>query len=421
MYPHALRAFASRDFRVLWGAAVVSSSGSQMQLAALGWVVALLTQSATQVALIAFAGVVPLVVLSPVGGSLADRFPRRQLLLVMQSLALAQAVTLWVTWAAGVRSFWLLFVLAGLGGVAAALNAPVWQAYIPTLVPRRDLQNAVMLNSTQFNVAKALGPVMAGVILVDTAGAGWCFLLNAVSFGLVLVALAVIHDPAAGAAPTARERSTFWRDFVDGAAYVRRDPGLRTAIVVNSFTAFVGQPVVPLIPVVALEMYDATALQFGVLAGAFGVGAILGAVLTGWLDGRRVPSGILGVGAAVYAASIVALGVSPTFAFGVVAVVGIGAGFLTVIATNNSAIQHLSSDAMRGRVIGIWLTSYGIFNPLGVLAQGVLADAIGIRTVLVADGVLLAAFFAWMRTSRRLRTLDTDEALRHVAAAPITP
>jgi MFS family permease len=421
MYPHSLRAFASRDFRVLWGAAVVSSSGSQMQLAALGWVVALLTQSATRVGLIAFAGVVPLVLLSPVGGSLADRFPRRQLLLVMQSLALAQAVTLWVTWVAGVRSFWLLFVLAGLGGVTAALNAPVWQAYIPTLVPRRDLQNAVMLNSTQFNVAKALGPVMAGLLLVNTAGAGWCFLLNAVSFGLVLVALAVIRDPAAGSTPPARERSTFWRDFVDGAAYVRRDSGLRTAIIVNSFTAFVGQPVVPLIPVVALEMFDASALQFGVLAGAFGVGAILGAVLTGWLDGRRVPSGILAVGAAVYAASIVALGASPTFAFGVVAVVGIGAGFLTVIATNNSAIQHLSSEAMRGRVIGFWLTSYGIFNPLGVLAQGVLADAIGIRTVLIADGLLLAAFFTWMRASRRLRTLDTDEALRHVAAAPITP
>ena len=168
-------------------------------------------------------------------------------------------------------------------------------------------------------------------------------------------------------------------------------------------------------------MYDATALQFGVLAGAFGVGAIFGAVLTGWLDGRRVPSGILGVGAAVYAVSIVALGASPAFAFGVVAVVGIGAGFLTVIATNNSAIQHLSSDAIRGRVIGIWLTSFGIFNPLGVLAQGVLADAIGIRTVLIIDGVLLGAFFTWMRTSRRLRTLDTDEALRHVAAAPITP
>jgi MFS family permease len=420
VYPHAVRAFASRDFRVLWCAAVVSSSGSHMQLAALGWVVALLTESATKVGLIAFAGVVPLVVLSPVGGSLADRLPRRRLLLVMQTLQLAQAVTLWVTWIAGVRSFWLLFVLAFLGGVTAALTAPVWQAFIPSLVPRRDLQNAVMLNSTQFNVAKALGPVVAGILLVDTAGAGWCFLLNALSFGLVLVALVTIHR--GDAVPEHGTHSGFWRDFVEGARYVRREPGLRTAISVNSFMAFVGQPVVPLLPVVALDMFDASAVQFGVLAGSFGVGAILGAVLTGWLDGRRVPSGILAIGSTVYALSIAALGISPGFAAGIVAVAAMGTGFLTVIATNNSAIQHLSSDDMRGRVVGIWLTSFGIFNPIGVLAQGAIADAVGIRTVLVVDGVLLAAYFTWIRVSGRVRLLDSDEALQHVdATTTITP
>ena len=160
-WPHSLRAFASRDFRLLWLGAVVSSSGSQMQLAALGWVVALLTESATRVGLIAFAGVVPLVVLSPIGGSLADRFPRRKVLLVTQTVQMVQAVTLWATWAAGARSYWLLFALAAVGGATAALNAPVWQAFIPSLVDRRDLPNAVMLNSTQFNISKALGPVAA--------------------------------------------------------------------------------------------------------------------------------------------------------------------------------------------------------------------------------------------------------------------
>jgi MFS family permease len=169
-------------------------------------------------------------------------------------------------------------------------------------------------------------------------------------------------------------------------------------------------------------MFDASAVQFGVLAGSFGVGAILGAVLTGWLDGRRVPSGILAIGSTVYALSIAALGISPGFAAGLVAVAAMGTGFLTVIATNNSAIQHLSSDGMRGRVVGIWLTSFGIFNPIGVLAQGAIADAIGIRTVLVVDGVLLAAYFAWIRVTGRVRLLDSDEALRHVdATATITP
>jgi MFS family permease len=295
----------------------------------------------------------------------------------------------------------------------------VWQAFIPSLVPRRDLQNAVMLNSTQFNVAKALGPVVAGFLLVDTAGAGWCFLLNALSFGLVLIVLVTIHR--GDAVPPHQTRPHFRRDFAEGLRYVRQEPGVRTAIGINSFMAFVGQPVVPLLPVVALEMFDASAVQFGVLAGSFGVGAILGAVLTGWLDGRRLPSGILAIGTTVYAASIVALGISPGFAAGLVAVAAMGAGFLTVIATNNSAIQHLASEAMRGRVVGIWLTTFGIFNPLGVLAQGALADAVGIRTVLVVDGLLLAAFFVWIRTTQRVRLLDSDEALRHVEVSAAMP
>jgi MFS family permease len=420
VYPHGLRALASRDFRALWCAAIVSSSGTQMQLAALGWVVALLTDSATKVGLIAFAGVVPLVVFAPVGGSLADRFPRRSLLLVLQTVQAAQAVTLWITWVSGVRSFWLLFVLALVGGTTAALTAPVWQAYLPSLVPRRDLQNAVMLNSTQFNVAKALGPVVAGVLLVNTAGAGWCFLFNAASFGLVLAVLVTVHRGDARHAPS--RGAGFWRDFVAGARYVRREPGLRTAIGISAFIGFVGQPVVPLLPVVALEMFDASAVEFGVLAGSFGVGAIGGAVLSGWLDGRRVPSGILAIGSTVYAISVVALGISPGFAFGFVAVAAMGAGFLTVVATNNSTIQHLSSDEMRGRVVGIWFTTFGVCNPLGVVLQGVLADAIGIRPVLVIDGVLLASFFAWLRLTHRAGRLDRDEALRHVGdATALTP
>ena len=420
-WPHSLRSFASRDFRLLWLAAIVSSSGTQMQLAALGWVVALLTESAAKVGLIAFAGVIPLVVLSPVGGSFADRFPRRKVLLITQTVQMFQAFVLWGTWVAGLRSFELLFVLAMVGGITAALNAPVWQAFIPSLVPRRNLPNAVMLNSTQFNISKALGPVVAGVLLVNTAGASWCFLLNALSFAFVLVALLSMHGPAAAAASPASTRGGYWSDFREGLAYVRRDPGLRTAIGTNSFLAFVSQPIVPLIPVIALEMFDATAVQYGLLASAFGIGAILGAVILGRLDGRRLPSAILATGLVVYAGFVVALGLAPSFAAGLVALGGVGCGFLMVIATNNSCIQHLSSDAMRGRVMGIWLMSFGLFNPLGVLVQGVLADAIGIRWVLAIDGVLLVLFLVWSVATHRLRRLDTAEATANLNVGPVDP
>ncbi|MFO7590066.1 MAG: MFS transporter, partial [Acidimicrobiia bacterium] len=274
---------------------------------------------------------------------------------------------------------------------------------------------------TQFNISKALGPVAAGILLVDTAGASWCFLVNALSFAFVLVALLAMRGSGPAAAAPSPSRGGYLRDFRDGLAYVRREPGLRTTIGINGFTAFVGQPVVPLIPVVALEMFDASALEYGVLAGALGVGAIVGAVVTGRLDGRRLPSAILTIGFATYACFVIALGLAPGLAVGVVMMAGAGCGFLIMIATNNSCIQHLSSDAMRGRVLAIWLTTFGLCYPLGVLLQGMAADAVGIRSVLIVDGLLLLAFFAWTARSGRLRHLDTEEATANLNVGPVDP
>lgn len=414
-----MRALGSRDYRVFWSAALVSSVGSHMQLAALGWVVAVLTESATKVALVAFGAIIPLVVLSPVAGSLTDRYPRRHLLLATMALQTVQATALFVTWAAGIRSFWLIFALAVVGGVATGLNGPVYQAFVPELVPRRDLPNAVMLNSAQFNVAKALGPIAAGFLLVNTAGAAWCFLLNAVSFGVVMVAVAMIHEGRHP--PPAVHSDGYWQDFVQGTRHVVREPGLRTAIGINAFVAAVGQPLVPLIPVVALELYDADSVQYGVLAGALGAGAICGAVLTARLDGRWMPSRILAFGLFLYAAFTCFVALSGSLDVGLVAITGAGAGFLVVIATNNSSIQGLAREPWRGRVIGIWLTAYGIAYPVGVLVQGLIADAVGVKAVLLADAVILAVGTGVLAVRRTMRAIDTDDAVAALNVGPVDP
>ena len=418
-WPNGLRTLSSRDYRVFWGAALVSSVGSQMQLAALGWVIAVLTGSATKVSLVAFATIIPLVVLSPVAGSLTDRYPRQRLLLVTMAIQTAQATALCILWFAGVREFWLVFLLTLVGGAATGLNGPVLQAFVPELVPRPDLPNAVMLNSAQFNVAKALGPIAAGILLVNTAGASWCFLLNAVSFGGVMLAVASIRGGRFP--PPVTERHGFWRDFVEGVGHVRRHPGLRTAVGVNAFIASVGQPLVPLIPVVALEIYGADSVQFGILAGALGVGAILGAVFTGYLDGRWKPSAILALGLLMYAAFVLGVGVSTSIETGLVAVLGAGAGFLVVIATDNSCIQAFAQEPWRGRVLGIWLTVYGVAYPVGVLVQGILADHIGVQTVLIADAVLLGGGTVALMIRRTLQTLDTEETIANLNVGPVDP
>ena len=419
-WPNGLRALSSRDYRVFWGAALVSSVGSQMQLAALGWVIAVLTGSATKVSLVAFATIIPLVVLSPVAGSLTDRYPRQRLLLATMAIQTAQATALCILWFAGIREFWLVFLLALVGGAATGLNGPVLQAFVPELVPRPDLPNAVMLNSAQFNVAKALGPIAAGILLVNTAGASWCFLLNAVSFAGVMIAVASIRG-GRFPPPSTEPHHGFWRDFVEGVGHVRRHPGLRTAVGVNAFIASVGQPLVPLIPVVALEIYGADSVQFGLLAGALGVGAILGAVLTGSLDGRWKPSAILALGLLMYAAFVFGVGVSTSIETGLVAVLGAGAGFLVVIATDNSCIQAFAKEPWRGRVLGIWLTVYGVAYPVGVLVQGILADHVGVRAVLITDAALLAVGTVALMIRRTMHSLDTEETIASLNVGPVDP
>ncbi len=407
--PNGLRALRSRDYRVFWCAALVSSVGSHMQLAALGWVVAVLTGSAAKVGLVAFATTVPLVVLSPVAGSLTDRIPRRRMLLATLGVQTVQAATLGVTWALGVREYWLIVVLALVGGVGTAFNGPVFQAFVPELVPRADLPNAVMLNSAQFNVAKALGPMAAGVLLVDTVGASWCFLANAVSFGAVMIAVAAIREGRHP--PPVAVHAGFWRDFVEGARHVRRSPGLRTAIGMNCLIAAVGQPLVPLIPVVALRLYHADSVTYGVLAGALGVGAVLGAVVAGRLDGRWRPSRILTWGLFFYAAFTAFVATAGSLGVGLVAVTGAGAGFLVIIAVDNSCIQTLAREPWRGRVIGIWLMCYGLAYPVGVLVQGWLADRIGLRTLLLADAAILTVVTGVLVWRRALRSVDVDAEL----------
>ena len=186
-------AFRSSDFAAFWTGGVISSTGSQMQLAALAWVVAEQTRSGTRTLLLVFLGTIPLVVLSPVGGHLADRFPRRRLMLWTTAVQTVIAFALWWAWMRGAGSYWVLAVFSILGGTAGALNSPAWQALVPELVPRTDLRNAVMLNSAQFNIARATGPAIAGV-MIDGVGNGPVFLANAVSFLAVIVALVCMSE-----------------------------------------------------------------------------------------------------------------------------------------------------------------------------------------------------------------------------------
>ena len=419
--PRALRAFGFRDFRIFWVGALLSSIGSNMQLAALAWVVAVATHSALQVTALAFVTIFPLLVLGPLGGSLADRLPRRRLLLTTQTLLMVQAFALWVVWELGYGQYWVLFGISLAGGIVIALNTPAWQSIVPELVPRSHLQNAITLNSTQFNVSRALGPMVAG-ILIGTVGAGLCFLINALSFLAVIGALVLIQggDDVPEAATAARGSFGLFDGFTESLRYLRDEPGLRVALTVTGIFALLSAPIVQLIPVLSVEVLHIDAEAYGLLLGSFGIGAVGIALVIGTIDQRVLPSRLLGGGLLLTAIAVVGLGVSPGMVVGVVFMVAFGAAYVTVVAINHTAIQSLSEDHIRGRITSLWLMIYGTAFPLGNLLMGIAADAFGVRVVLVTCGALVALALVVLTLRQALPRIDTP-ALEHLLESATAP
>jgi MFS family permease len=403
--PRALRAFRFRDFRRFWFGSLGSSIGNNMQIAALAWVVAVSTRSAIQVTAIAFVTIFPLLVLGPVGGALADRFPRRRLLLVTQALMMVQAFALWGVWEAGYANYWVLFGIALAGGIVFAINTPAWQSIVPQLVPRTHLQNAITLNSTQFNVARAVGPMLAG-LLIAQVGAGWCFLVNALSFLAVLAALLAISSSdvatrtADDAAPGIRE------GFQESLRFLRAEPGLRIALCVTAVFAGLAAPIVQLVPVLSVEVLDIGAESYGLLLGSFGIGAVAMAVVIGTVDQRVLPSRLLTCGLGLAGCAIVGLALSPTVPVGVLWMVAYGGAYVTVASMNMSTIQSLSDDHIRGRITSLWLMTFGTCFPFGTMLMGVAADAFGVRAVFIASGALIGIALLALTARRALAHID---------------
>ncbi|HAS12372.1 MAG TPA: MFS transporter, partial [Acidimicrobiaceae bacterium] len=214
------------DFRRFWIGATISNSGTWMQNVTVPYVLFQLTDSATWVGLASFLQFLPALFMGPLGGTLADRYPRRTVLLVAQSALALAAVGLWLLWSSGVAEPWSITAMVALFGAIAGTSIGAWQAFVSELVPRHLLLNAVTLNSAQFNAARAVGPALGGLVL-GTLGPSWAFGLNALSYVAVLFALATIHPAPVERAPRS---GSVLGDLRETAAYVRNMPGIATCI-----------------------------------------------------------------------------------------------------------------------------------------------------------------------------------------------
>lgn len=396
-FRQGMRAMRHRDFRIFFVGAIISNSGSWLQNLAVPYVLFELTGKAVWVGLAGFAQFIPSFLLAPIGGALADNNDRRKVLLITQTAMAIAAFMLWAVWVLGWHQPALILGIVALTGIFNGLNIPSWQAFVPALVPREDLASAITLNSTQFNAARAIGPALAGVLLA-VAGPSWAFFLNGLSFVAVLGALAMIK-PRPNTTPPAGKRQSIAAGFGEVVRYINRRTGIRISIICAMLVAFFGNPVTQFTVVFVSDVYHAGPRVLGVLAAAVGVGAVLIAPMLSIWDSTVSRATLVRWALPAYALAVIAFGLAPVWPLGLLALLAVGAGFLVVIATTNTAVQMIVADEMRGRVMSVRVMGFMLSFPLGSLVQGALGDLIGPQVTVVLSGsiLLLLAIWLWSR------------------------
>ncbi len=395
-----------RQFALLWAGAFTSNIGTWMETVGVGVLVTTATGQAGWAGLVAAAGFVPTAVLAPIGGALADRLPRRQLLLTTTAVQTVLAGVLTLLAAAGSPSPGVVTLIVLGAGCSLAIGFPSYQALLPDLVPREDLPGAVALSSAQWNLGRVIGPALAGVV-IHFGGYAWAFGVNTVSFFAVIGVLLVLRLPRP--APETMEGSIV-AAIRAGARFVRADPGLRVVVGYMALNTLLAAPFIALVPAFALKVFDNEKAGTAALVTAQGVGAVLMGLSLGALHahfgGRRVLLGVLwGLPLALCAYAF-----APNLPAGVVAIFFVGFLYLGALSSFTTIAQLRSPSHLRGRVLSFLMVLLGSLYPLGSVLQGAIADRVGLRATTAGAGVLMATALFVVRLSRPAvaHALDTE-------------
>jgi MFS family permease len=397
----ALAAFTYRDFRVLWFGAFASTVGTWMQKVAQSWLVLELTGSTFYLGLDDFLGQLPILLFTLVGGVIADRHDRRRLLLGSQYIQMSTAFALAALVFWDVVSIWHILTLSCVVGLAQAFGGPAYQSLVPSLVHRKDLPNAIALNSIQFNLARVFGPLLAGVAMA-TLGAAGCFGVNGLSFFIVIVAimsLGVKHIPQT-------ERKPLLQEMKGGFAYARNEPTIVALTVLAFMTTFLGLPLLTFLPVFARDIFRGEIVVYSQMMAFQGIGAVVGALVVAWL-GRFKHMGLtLLIVQVAFGGVMAAFALSRVFWVSCVLLFFSGAALMVVFSMTASLVQLIVPDHLRGRVVSIYMVAFRGGAPLGSLAAGYTATLASAPAVLAINGGLVSLVAIYFLTrSRGVREL----------------
>jgi len=410
------RALRHRNYRLFYAGQAFSLSGTWMQTIAQSWLVLQITDSKVALGFVAVLQFLPITLLVLFAGVIADRAPKRDLILATRLLAMLQSIMLAGLVATGEVELWHVYILAVVLGVSNAFEQPTRQAFVMELVGKDDLLNAVALNSGLFNGARLVGPAIRGVVIA-VLGVEAAFTINAISFipailALMMMDMGQLHRAEPGRMPGANAMA----ELREGISYALRTPATRMVILMAVFIGMFGFNFIVMLPLVARYVVDGGSVELGFLMASLGLGAVLAAlVLAG---GRRASHRTIFLGAAAFSVLLGAVALSEWFVLTLFFLLLLGMALASFAATSNTAMQLATPDHLRGRVMALWMLLFAGSTPFGGYLTGFMAEHLGVQTALGFNASMcalgVAVGLAYYMANRRAIE-ETAEARPRIA------
>jgi MFS family permease len=390
------RALRHKNYRLFFAGQSISLIGTWMQQIAVSWLVYRMTNSAFLLGLVGFSSQIATFILAPLAGVIADRHHRHRLILITQTMAMLQAIVLYVLFVTQMIAVWHIILLSLFLGIVNAFDIPVRQVFTVDMInDREDLSNAIALNSSMVNAARLIGPSIGG-ILIALFGEGTCFLANALSYIAVLLSLMMMQLPRRE--HFARHREPILHQLQEGFAYAYNFMPIRTILMLLSVISLVAGGVQALMPVFARDIFHGGSRALGLLMGSTGLGAFTGAI---YLAGRKKVLGlgrVIAITAALFGSGVIIFSRMSVLMMAAPILLISGFGMMVQMASSNIILQTIVEEDKRGRVMSFYTMAFMGLAPFGSLGSGALAEKIGADNTLLGGGlfcILAAGVFAW--------------------------
>jgi MFS family permease len=400
-WPEALSALRHANFRYFWYGQLISLIGTWMQNTAQGWLVFELAQreygaasAAFYVGMVGALGTAPMFLLTLFAGVISDRYNRRNILIATQTMLALLAAGLAVLIGTGHVRLWHVAIFAALSGLTMAFDMPTRQAFVKDMTTPKDLLNAIALNSTNFNLARIIGPGIAGWLMsIPSIGVPGVLYINAASYLAVIAGLLMIRFTPTGLLTKA---GSIWQHLGEGFRYVFDHPVIRLIMILMAVYSVFGFSYGVLMPIFASHVLGQQERGFGLLMAATGVGAFIGAIFLALMAYRARKGRVLLVGGLVFTLALIAFSQSKSFYLSLVLLPLVGGGFVVSSASINSVIQQIVPDHLRGRVVSIWAFIFAGFAPIGALYAGAVARIITAPAAVLIGGVVCLLMLAYI-------------------------